>query len=395
MRLRIVDYVGNPGGGMRFALQMIRALCRTRPQAQLELVSFGEAADRYRRLLREHQLPVSVSPIEPEMEADAFRPPAAVIDGCDRVWLPWQHRHLPPESDLANVVTSFHDAILFEFRRQFASLMAEAAIEREEQATLDWFRSDARIVISSCATRDTLNRCLGVPPDRFDVIPISAEHEQPPACGTLPSEWTWIDHPFLLCPANVCPHKNHETLLRAFGTWGARHPLALCGSATHLHLCKWSRSIELRDLAASLGLDLFRHIMPLGYVSDGHYAGLLERAWALVMPTLAEGGGSFPVAEALLRGVPVLCSDIPVLREQVDRMNGQVLWFDPHDPADLAAKLEELHRNYPKYKQRAAAQIAQFRRRSWTDVAEAYWRILEGVPPANGVAHVPHPCRVG
>lgn len=57
------------------------------------------------------------------------------------------------------------------------------------------------------------------------------------------------------------------------------------------------------------------------------------------MPTLAEGGGSFPVREAVERGIPAVVSDIPVLREMIERLGGEVLWFDPHSPESLAASL--------------------------------------------------------
>ncbi len=43
-------------------------------------------------------------------------------------------------------------------------------------------------------------------------------------------------------------------------------------------------------------------------------AGLLRGAHALLLPSLAEGFG-LPVVEALTLGVPVLCSDLPALRE--------------------------------------------------------------------------------
>jgi len=135
------------------------------------------------------------------------------------------------------------------------------------------------------------------------------------------------------------------------------------------------RESVLRRFAINKGLRIGRSIIPLGYVSDSVYYAILSRAWALVMPTLAEGFG-FPVYEALVNGVPVICSDIPVLREQVERTGGTVLWFDPHDPSDLTRKLCFLQKNYECHKSQAVRQIAELRRRSWNDVAEDYWRAL-------------------
>lgn len=106
------------------------------------------------------------------------------------------------------------------------------------------------------------------------------------------------------------------------------------------------------------------------------YYALLEGAWAMVMPTLAEGGGSFPVWEALLRGVPVLSSDIPVMREMLERVGGEVVWFDPLRPRSLTDSLEELERDYARLKARALSQIPQLLRRTWAEVAADYATLL-------------------
>ena len=108
-----------------------------------------------------------------------------------------------------------------------------------------------------------------------------------------------------------------------------------------------------------------RSLFGLGYLTDSDYYDLLEGAWALVMPTLAEGGGSFPVLEAMENGIPVVASDIPVMREMLDRFGGKILWFDPSDPGSLAATVAELESTYPAAKQAAVAQVGVIRPRSW------------------------------
>jgi glycosyltransferase involved in cell wall biosynthesis len=93
------------------------------------------------------------------------------------------------------------------------------------------------------------------------------------------------------------------------------------------------------------------------------------------MPTLAEGGGSFPVLEALGRGVPVVCSDIPVLREQMGRYQADVLWFDPHEPAEPRVRRSAaLETNYADRKAVAINQVRTMARRTWDEVASDYWR---------------------
>jgi glycosyltransferase involved in cell wall biosynthesis len=71
-------------------------------------------------------------------------------------------------------------------------------------------------------------------------------------------------------------------------------------------------------------------VVALSSPSDRAMAALLRGARALLLPSLAEGFG-LPVAEALAVGVPVLCSDLPALRES----GGHVP--DYLDPADIDA----------------------------------------------------------
>jgi glycosyltransferase involved in cell wall biosynthesis len=373
--LRVIDYVANAGGGVRFAVELLGALTRRGGELRVQLVSHGPALTRYRDLLAVASVPnIEFRDVPPAATPWRFDVPRAALDGCDVAWLPWVHRHRLPDAPPVPVVGSFHDAILFQFSHLFAHLLPAGSLDDERASMLAWFSSPARIVVSSNATLAALGATFAAPPARFGVIPLSGEHaaRPRPACD-LPAEWPWAAEPFLLCPANISPHKNHEALLRGVAGWGRKVPLVLTGDSTHLDRCKWSRAVALRDLATGVGFEFGRSLMPLGYVPDDAYYALLDRAWALVMPTLAEGGGSFPVFEALLRGVPVVCSDIPVMREQMRRLNADVLWFDPTDPATLTARLAGLASNYAGCKSRAVAQIQTLCRRTWADVADDYW----------------------
>jgi glycosyltransferase involved in cell wall biosynthesis len=395
MIVRMVDYVGNEGGGLRFAVELLKALRRRAPAARVQVVSHGQALDAYHRLLVGASVGCELLDLAPQVAPSGWRfdVPSSAIAGCDVAWLPWMPRHRLPDADVEHVLGSFHDAILLtdpELRRVHAEVLPD-----ERETMTRWLRSPARIVVSAQATVRTLGELFGVPADRFEIVPVSGAHAdgvtgRRPA-ATLPP---WAARPFILCPANISAHKNHETLLRGVAAWGAKHALVLTGTGADLprsrgfarrqlravlesaSLLRPTRATHLRRLAKTLGLTVGGSIIPVGYIGDEDYYALLERAWAVVMPTLAEGGGSFPVEEALWLGVPVVCSDIPVIREHMERVGGSVLWFDPRNPSALADRLSELERDYPAHKARAVEQIAELRRRSWDDVAEEYWRIM-------------------
>jgi glycosyltransferase involved in cell wall biosynthesis len=297
--------------------------------------------------------------------------PPRAVEGCDAVWLPWLHLHTMPDADVSRVVATFHDAIFFQFPR----MLPPVELAREREGIGRWLASPARIVVTSNATAAAVSALCSVGLDRLDVIRVSGEHA-PSAAATLPSEWTWARDSFLIYPANLSSHKNHETLMRGLGRSSVRHPLVLTGPDADLRPPARGRAADILRVAQKSGLRLGERLHTLGYVSSGILQTLIERAWALVMPTMGEGGGSFPIFEALLAGVPVVCSDIPVLREQMTFLRAEVLWFDPQRPADLAEKLDILAADYPRYKSMALAQREALTRRSWLEVADEYWRVF-------------------
>jgi glycosyltransferase involved in cell wall biosynthesis len=79
-------------------------------------------------------------------------------------------------------------------------------------------------------------------------------------------------------------------------------------------------------------------VRELAGLSDGAVAALLDGARALLFPSLAEGFG-LPLVEAMARGTPVVCSDLPVCREVA---GPAALYLDPRDTAAWASVILRL-----------------------------------------------------
>ena len=75
----------------------------------------------------------------------------------------------------------------------------------------------------------------------------------------------------------------------------------------------------------------------LGWISDGELEGLYEAAICLAFPSLAEGFG-LPVLEAMMRGLPVACSDAASLPEVAGEA---ALYFDPLDTGAMAEAISD------------------------------------------------------
>jgi len=117
--------------------------------------------------------------------------------------------------------------------------------------------------------------------------------------------------PFLLCIAQHRRNKNIPLLIRAFarllreGRIDQRMQLVVVGIGG-------PETARIRRLISVLGLQSKVHL--LEGLSEPELQWCYRRCEALVAPSITEGFGA-PVAEALLAGCRVVCSEIPAFRE--------------------------------------------------------------------------------
>ncbi|GAB5562098.1 MAG: hypothetical protein SynsKO_37450 [Synoicihabitans sp.] len=141
------------------------------------------------------------------------------------------------------------------------------------------------------------------------VLPLGADFDGS-ARGARP---TRPPSPSLVCVGIVEPRKNQTFLLdvaEALWSDGVNFELNIVGRVNP-HFGKPVVD-RMRSMAASrAGLHFHES------ASDEKFASLLANARAVVFPTIAEGCG-LPVLESLWRGLPCVCSDLPVLRENAD-----------------------------------------------------------------------------
>jgi glycosyltransferase involved in cell wall biosynthesis len=170
-------------------------------------------------------------------------------------------------------------------------------------------RSDACIVFSEDQARAVRRFYPGSAPIVIPHLPYAAlKGLQAPS----PTEDTSGFEPFLLFPAVRWPHKNHRTVLNAFAAY-VRHGasdlrLILCGGA-----CAESRYSYYPDQA-----DISDRVVDLGHVTETMLGSLLDRAQAVLFPTLYEGFG-IPVLEAAYSGKMVIASRLAVFDEILGR----------------------------------------------------------------------------
>jgi glycosyltransferase involved in cell wall biosynthesis len=112
----------------------------------------------------------------------------------------------------------------------------------------------------------------------------------------------------------------------------------------------------------------------LGYVDDASSEELMDQAMGLIMPTRAEGMG-LPIHEALERGLPVIASDLPVLREHFGSRSDAILWVDPECPSEIAAAWDELCNRHKELS--STAESNRSCGVTWSDLADKTFQILQ------------------
>jgi glycosyltransferase involved in cell wall biosynthesis len=190
--------------------------------------------------------------------------------------------------------------------------------------------ADCLLAVSEAA-RDEICAILGLDPAAFTVVPHGAgrpAHVEPADENELRARHRLGQSRVVLCVAAKRPHKNQELLLRALPLLPEDTVVVLVG-----HPEPYER--ELRRLARELRLD--QRVRFLDYLSDGELEGFWRLAACAAFPTLGEGFG-LPVVEAMARGVPVACSDLPVLHEVGESVPH---YFRPTDPVAVARAIED------------------------------------------------------
>ena len=143
-----------------------------------------------------------------------------------------------------------------------------------------------------------------------------------------------IEQPFAFYPANTWPHKQHIALLEAIAHLRDKHKIVIrlvcTGSRYESHWSEINTCMER--------LNLSEQVKFLGFVPDDDLRALYRLSQFLIQPSLFEAS-SLPIFEAWLEGVPVACSNVSALPDQV---KDAALLFDPHSVESIADAMRKL-----------------------------------------------------
>ncbi|EKD86407.1 MAG: glycosyl transferase group 1 [uncultured bacterium] len=175
-----------------------------------------------------------------------------------------------------------------------------------------------------------------------------------------------LDNYFLFV-GNVYPHKNVDTLIRAFKKVASRKDVKLLFVGREDFSYKKLKK-KVSDLESSGNL-IFKQD-----VDDDTLASYYKNAICLVRPSHMEGF-SLPPLEAIANECLVIASEIPVHREI---FGDSIIYFNSQDENDLAAKMTKLLSMDKKEKeQRIKKGVEKAKEFSWERTARQTLKIYE------------------
>ncbi|MBI4099772.1 glycosyltransferase family 4 protein [Candidatus Microgenomates bacterium] len=163
---------------------------------------------------------------------------------------------------------------------------------------------------------------------------------------------------YAIYTGNAYPHKNLSRLIAVWGEVFTKTGVKLVISSGR---SVFSAKIEAL-IAASQGENFVTY---KGYLSDKELAVAYHYAQAYVFPTLAEGFG-IPGLDAMAAELPVVCSDLPVLREIY---GPAAIYFDPKSSQDMIQKITAVLTDAKLRVNLVAAGKIQVKKYSWHDTA--------------------------
>lgn len=227
---------------------------------------------------------------------------------------------LMPDEPGMPVVLTLHDVLPLapESRTPFwRRFVFERAMRAANRAAV--------VLTSSEFSRGEIARRTRVAPARVRVVRLGVLPPGPLA-ATAPRGCP--AGPFALTVGINKPHKNLAVLADAWRTFGSTPPLALVAVGP-----SDSRFPTWEALATGT-----TGVHALGRVAQPELEWLYQHAAVVLHPSRYEGFG-LPVLEAASRGVPVVCADVPALRELGE---GGARFVSPVDPEAWATAVREL-----------------------------------------------------
>jgi glycosyltransferase involved in cell wall biosynthesis len=248
----------------------------------------------------------------------------------DIIHCPYQYL---AQSKTAKSVCTMHDVQELHFPQYFT------AEDRAYRATyyFKYIKNADRVIVSYQHIKDDIIKYFYTSPEKVTVCLLDMGNlwfDKYKAGDIESLETLGINYNFILYPANTWEHKNHQKLIEALlllKEQGLTDIKLVCSG----HQTPYFET-QLKPFIDQHGLNTQVHFV--GVVNEKLLYSLYKTCLGVVVPTIYEAG-SFPLMEAILLDIPVICSNVTSLPETIGDSN---FVFDPMDALAISSKLLQL-----------------------------------------------------
>jgi glycosyltransferase involved in cell wall biosynthesis len=220
--------------------------------------------------------------------------------------------------------------------------------------------------------QDMLSHFPNISPDQIEVIPEGVNLKAfTPCLDTSDVTLRYrLPERFLFCPAQLWPHKNHLTILKALRQletqMNLRIPLVMTGANYS------AGPVIFRFLSDN---DM-KYVAYLGKLPFQDMVAIYQRAAYLVSPGLYESN-SLPVLEAAASGTAIIASRIPPNEELSSSLRLNL--FDPLNVDQLAELIRSLWEDDGNSAGQVEYNLQHVEQYSWVNTAKRYVCLFEKV----------------
>lgn len=294
----------------------------------------------------------------------------SVFFELDAVWMnPVRRSFLYPllKNHNVRIITFFHDLIPITHPHFFHSIGIINFMNFLE-ANLRWADIFLVSTHSTAAELQQIQQRLGFERQTISVLPLGFNFHQvkPPVPKISDSVKKIIESgPYILCVGTIEIRKNHQVILDAYDEKLHQDGFQLVFAGRNGWMADELMSRIMRHPLRGKGFYFLENL------NDASIDALYRNAFLTVSASFVEGFG-LPLIESLMRGSPVIASDIPVFRE----IGGEFCdYFDPLQTNDLIQKIELYLHDPLRYAEKKAS-LSKFKPVTWDESADAFSKVL-------------------
>lgn len=190
-------------------------------------------------------------------------------------------------------------------------------------------KSDLILTVSE-STKSELVKLFGIDPDRIVATTVPPDDKfLIKNNNEIHKKYSIPTKKYIFFISNIEPRKNLPLLIKAYsnlpGSVTSEYSLVISGGMG------WKSDESINAIKTAQKNNL--NVVYTGYIDEQDKSALYQNASLFVMPSIYEGFG-MPILEAIASKVPVVATDIPVLRES----GGEgALYFKPNDANSLTS----------------------------------------------------------